>query len=77
MLPLNNNTKMIIQISKREIHLAAYIKISGARFIDYKSGSFIFESDIPEVALRVLHSNSEALRVDRELFTLKAFFNKE
>jgi len=68
---------MIIQFSKRELHLAAYVKASGAKFIDYKSGIFIFESDISEVELRILHSNSEALRVDRELFTLKSFFTKE
>jgi len=68
---------MIIQFSKRELHLAAYVKASGAKFIDYKSGIFIFESDISEVELRILHSNSEALRVDRELFTLKSFFTKD
>jgi hypothetical protein len=68
---------MIISISKRELHLAAFIKASGAKFIDYKSGVFIFESDISEVEYRVTHSNSEALRVDRELFTLKSFFYKE
>jgi len=68
---------MIISISKRELHLAAFIKASGAKFIDYRSGVFVFESDITEVEYRVTHSNSEALRVDRELFTLKSFFYKE
>lgn len=68
---------MIVQFSKRELHLAAYVKASGAKFIDYKSGVFIFESDVSEVELRIQHSNSEALKVDRELFTLKSFFNKE
>ncbi len=68
---------MIIQISKRELHLAAFIKNYGAILLDYKSGQFIFESELTEVALRVLHSKSEALKVDRELFTLKAFFIRE
>jgi hypothetical protein len=68
---------MIINIPRRELHLAAYLKAMGIKFIDYKFGNFIFESDISEVQLRVQHSNSEALKVDRELFTLKTFFNKE
>jgi len=68
---------MIIQISKRELHLAAFIKHHGASLLDYKSGQFIFESELTEVELRVLHSKSEALKVDRELFTLKAFFVRE
>jgi|TARA_R110000782_G_scaffold3684_10_gene13341 hypothetical protein len=68
---------MIIQISKRELHLAAFIKHQGAVLLDYKSGQFIFESQLTEVELRVQHSNSESLKVDRELFTLKAFFIRE
>ena len=68
---------MQIRIPKRELHLAAYMKAAGAVFVDYKSGSFIFESDLAETEWRVRHSNSEALKVDRELFTLKTFFNKE
>lgn len=68
---------MIIYISRRELHLAAYIKATGANFIDYKNGSFIFETEQSETTLRVMHSNSESLKVDRELFTLKTFFNKD
>ena len=68
---------MQIRIPKRELHLAAYIKAAGAQFVDYKQGSFIFESEITEVEWRVRHSNREALRVDRELFTLKTFFQRE
>jgi hypothetical protein len=68
---------MQIRIPKRELHLAAYIKAAGAQFVDYRQGSFIFESEITEVEWRVRHSNSEALRVDRELFTLKTFFQRE
>jgi hypothetical protein len=67
---------MIIHIHKRELHLAAYIKSLDIKLIDFKNDVFEFESDMSEVDLRVAHSNSEALRVDRELFTLKAFFNR-
>jgi hypothetical protein len=68
---------MQIRIPKRELHLAAYMKAAGAQFIDYRQGSFIFESDLSEVEWRVNHSNSEALKVDRELFTLKTFFQRD
>ena len=66
---------MTLFIPKRELHLAAYLKATGVKFVDYKQGNFIFESEHSEVALRIAHSNSEALLVDRELFTLKTFFN--
>lgn len=66
---------MILFIPKRELHLAAYLKATGVKFVDYRQGNFIFESDRTEVELRIEHSNSEALLVDRELFTLKTFFN--
>lgn len=68
---------MILQFSRRELHLAAFVKASGAKLIEYTAGVFIFESDRSEVEFRILHSNSEALQVDRELFTLKSFFNKD
>lgn len=68
---------MILNIPKRELHLAAYLKATGVTFVGYKYGNFIFESDLSEVDLRVAHSNSEALKVDRELFTLKTFFNTD
>lgn len=68
---------MLIKIPRRELHLAAYIKAAGATFVEYKMGAFFFETDVPEVEWRVRHSNSEALKVDRELFTLKTFFQRE
>lgn len=68
---------MQIKIPRRELHLAAYIKACGGDFIEYKMGSFCFESEVAEADWRVKHSNSESLRVDRELFTLKTFFQKE
>lgn len=66
-----------IYIPRRELHLAAFIKALGISFINFQDDSFVFESNTPEVQLRVQHSNSEALKVDRELFTLKAFINKK
>jgi hypothetical protein len=65
-----------IYIPRRELHLAAFIKSLGTKFITFQDECFVFESNIQEVILRVQHSNSEALKVDRELFTLKAFLNK-
>jgi len=63
-----------IEISKSELHLAAYIKAGGAEFLDFRDGFFVFSSNKSEIEWRVLHSNSESLKVDRELFTLKKFF---
>ena len=65
---------MIVRIHKRELHLAAYMKAGGATLLDYEDENFVFNSDRTEIQWRVLHSNSEALKVDRELFTLKSFF---
>ena len=64
---------MLIYIQKKELHLAAFIKASGIKFMDYHNDQFVFDSDISEIELRVQHSNSLALQVDRELFTLKTF----
>ncbi|NBP04414.1 MAG: hypothetical protein EBU90_30890 [Proteobacteria bacterium] len=66
--------KHSIEISKSELHLAAYIKAGGADFLNFNDGFFVFSSDKSELEWRVLHSNSESLKVDRELFTLKKFF---
>lgn len=68
---------MQIKIPRRELHLAAYIKAEGGTFIEYKMGAFCFETLKSENEWRVLHSNSESLRVDRELFTLKSFFQRD
>lgn len=67
-------SKHIIEISKSELHLAAYIKAGDAEFLDFRDGFFVFSSNKSEIEWRVLHSNSESLKVDRELFTLKKFF---
>jgi hypothetical protein len=63
-----------INVNKNELHFAAYLKSLGIKLVDFQNGVFTFETDRSEVELRILHSNSEALRVDRELFTLKGFF---
>ncbi len=64
---------MVIQISSKELHFAAYVKATGARLIEFSNNSFVFETTEEENALRIKHSNSEALLVDRELLTLKQF----
>jgi hypothetical protein len=63
----------IMTISKRDLHLAAYIKAHGGELTGYKNGSFHFESDIPESEWRVKHASSDALRVDQELLVLRRF----
>jgi hypothetical protein len=60
-------------ISKRDLHLAAYIKAHGGELVSYKNGNFYFESDVPESEWRVKHASSDALRVDQELLVLRRF----
>jgi hypothetical protein len=67
---------MIIHISARELHLAAFIKAKGGRLIKFDNHEFVFESELSETEWRITHSNSEALLVDRELLTLKQFIKK-
>lgn len=67
---------MIIKISSRELHLAAYIKAKGGALVEYSDGMFVFETNKTEIEWRLAHSNSESLLVDRELLTLKQFITK-
>lgn len=67
---------MVIEISSKELHFAAYIKATGARLIDFTDDAFVFETREDETSLRIKHSNSESLLVDRELLTLKKFITK-
>ncbi|CAB4122401.1 hypothetical protein UFOVP35_13 [uncultured Caudovirales phage] len=62
-----------IAISRRELHLAAYVKAHGAELTSYVNGNFYFLSDIPESDWRVEHAGSDALRVDQELLALRRF----
>jgi len=63
----------MIEISRKELHLAAYLKSHGADFVDFKNDCFIFESRRTESTWRVEHSNSCCLKTDVELFALKRF----
>jgi hypothetical protein len=62
-----------ISISKKEMHLAAYMKAHGAKLLDYKDGKFYFHTTISETDWRVEHAGSDALRVDQELLVLRRF----
>jgi len=64
----------MIEISRKELHLAAYMKAHGAEFIDFSNDCFVFNSDRPETEWRVAHINSCCLKTDTELFALKRFF---
>jgi hypothetical protein len=67
---------MIIHISAKELHLAAFIKAKGGRLLNFDNHEFVFETDLSETDWRITHSNSEALLVDRELLTLKQFIKR-
>ena len=67
---------MLINISIKELHLAAYIKSMGGRLVHFENDHYVFESDKSESDWRIRHSNSESLLVDRELLTLKNFIRK-
>ena len=67
---------MVIRISSKELHFAAFIKAMGGRLLDFSDNTFVFETTEEETALRIKHSNSESLLVDRELLTLKQFVIK-
>jgi len=65
-----------IYISRKELHLAAFVKASGATLLDFDktTGSFIFESDTTtEKQFRINHTNSCCRKTDVELFQLKKF----
>ena len=67
---------MLVKISSKELHLAAFIKAMGGSLVEYSNNTFVFETDKSEIDWRIQHSNSESLLVDRELLTLKQFIVK-
>ena len=62
---------MIIKISSKELHLAAYIKAKGGALVEFTDNAFVFNTEKTEIEWRLMHSNSESLLVDRALLTLK------
>lgn len=68
---------MQIEVNKANIHLAAYIKSFGGKLIGFDNDKFIIDSDRTLQEWQLDHSNSESLKVDRELLTLKrVMYNK-
>lgn len=63
-----------LTIPKKDLHFAAFVKSRGATLTHYANNLFHFESEKSEMELRVLHANSDALRVDKELLTLRRFY---
>ena len=59
------------QVSVRNLHLAAYMKVHGARLLRVEKGIFVFETNTPISEWRVSHSNSCCRVVDRELIDLR------
>lgn len=64
------------KIETRELHLAAYMKASGASFQGHEGGNFVFLSEKSLSEWRVAHSNSCCRRVDLELISLRKFLPK-
>lgn len=64
-----------LRLSSKDLHFAAYVKAGGIPLDRIENGMFVFLLDSAQQAtkLRVEHSNSEALKVDRELLCLKKF----
>jgi hypothetical protein len=60
-------------IKIKDLHLAAYMKFHGATFVEFKSGFFLFKTEVPEADWRVRHTNSCCRGVDYELLSLKKF----
>lgn len=62
-----------MKISTKELGLAAYIKINGAKFLDFQNKLFFFESDKTLDSWRVEYYNSESYKHDTELLSLRKF----
>lgn len=62
-----------MELSIKDLHLAAYMKMNGAEFIRFDNRRFIFKSTVSECDWRVQHSNSCCRRVDLELIELRKF----
>jgi hypothetical protein len=61
----------------KELHLAAYIKTHGGKFLGFENKRFRFESEKTEEEWRVAHSNSCCRRVDMELISLRKFLTSK
>lgn len=55
----------------KDLHLAAYMKSNGAKFLGHESKHFVFEDTKTLGEWRVEHSNSCCRRVDLELISLR------
>lgn len=55
----------------KDLHLAAYMKSNGAKFLGHESKHFVFEDTKALGEWRVEHSNSCCRRVDLELISLR------
>ena len=61
---------MQVNITHKELHLAAFMKANGAELLSVKDG-FLFETDETEEAWRIRHSNSCCVLVDNEMLSMK------
>lgn len=67
-------SRVFVQVKKSDIHFGAFLKAKGAEVVE--ASNFGFKFDITNLnksigELKLEHSNSEALKIDRELLNLK------
>ena len=62
---------MRVEISKKELHFAAFVKAHGGQLIEATDTSFVFETDKQLAEWELEHINSSDLRTDQELLKLK------
>lgn len=60
-------------IRVRQLGLAAYIKVSGGKFIGYREKHFVFESEKSEEEWRVEYMNSSESKFDKCVMDLRDF----
>ena len=67
-------SRVFVQVKKSDIHFGAFLKAKGAEVVETSSYGFKFDiSNLHKSIqdLKIEHSNSEALKIDRELLNLK------
>lgn len=65
-----------MRIETRELGLAAFMKIRGAKLVEYSNRVFVFESDRDLNVWRVEYANSCCYQHDTEVMSLRKFLNK-
>lgn len=65
-----------MQVTVRELGLAAYLRVSGCRFLGYVDDHFVFESERDRENWEVEYLNSLCYRHDSEIMTLRKLMKR-